>query len=321
MDEFEVTRRAFGEPGEDPKAIERARSRLLGAIRAEESRSKRRKRRLVLPAAATLSLVVAAAIIVALVGPIGGSAAAAAELRRLGTIASSAKAPDVGAGEYVLTTSDERRREAITDLVTGSSFTVITRLRLQTWSAPDGSSFRRTEVISSGFASEADRQAWEEAGRPGVPQAGDVREESSRSGEVVWVDLSLLPDEPAQLLAALRAGSIAPRPPGEDQVFLFIGELLAQGDAAPDVRATLFEAAARLEGVEEVGEVADPLGRGGLALAVDGVSSRAQLVFDPVTADLLSIELYAIGADGSVGALSSWRAFHVATVVDSSPER
>jgi len=320
MDEFELTRRAFGEPGEDPKAIERARTRLLGAIRREEAQLKRRKRRLVLPAAATLALVVAAATVVALVGPIGGSAAAA-ELRRLGTIASSAKAPDVGAGEYVLTTSDERRREAITDLVTGSSFTVISRLQLQTWIAPDGSSFRRTEVISSGFASEADRQAWEEAGRPGVPQAGDVREESSRSGEVVWVDLSLLPDEPAQLLAALRAGSIAPRPPGDDQVFLFIGELLAQGDAAPNVRATLFEAAARLEGVEEVGEVADPLGRGGLALAVDGVSSRAQLVFDPVTADLLSIELYAIGADGSLGALSSWRAFYPATVVDSSPER
>jgi hypothetical protein len=46
---------------------------------------------------------------------------------------------------------------------------------------------------------------------------------------------------------------------------------------------------------------------------------RTQLVFDPVTADLLSIELYPIQPDGSIGALTSWRAFHPATVVDSSP--
>jgi hypothetical protein len=320
MDESEQIERTLGGFDDDPVAVERARSRLLDAIAAEKRR-RHRRRRLFLPAAATFALGVAAAVVVALVGPIGGStAAAAAELRRFGTIASSAEAPRVREGEYLLVTSDELRPETRTEIGGASSFTVVSRLRLQTWIATDGSSFRRTEWISSEFASDADRRSWEEAGKPNVPHAGDVQEERFPSGDDFLVDLSGVSREPAELLAALRTGSIVPRSPGDDQVFLLIGELLAQGDAAPEVRAALFEAAALLEGIEEVGPVTDPLERDGIALALDGASLRTQLVFDPETADLFSIELYPIRADGSLGRLSSWRAFHPATVVDSSPE-
>lgn len=319
MDEFELTREAFGEPEDDPMALQRARERLLEKIHAEKARQAPPGRRFLLPAAAVVALLVALALAVTLV-PIGGPKAAAAELRRLGAIASSAPAPDVGPGEFLLVVADELRPETSIDTLTGSSYAVITRLRLRTWIAGDGSSVRLTEVVSSEFASEADRRVWEEAGQPELPQAGDVREESSGSGEFAWVDVSRLPHEPAELLAALRSGSIVPGPPGDDQVFLVVGELLAQGNASPELRASLFEASARLEGVTEVGDVADPLGREGLALAIDGASLRTQLVFDPETAHLLAIELYEIGTDGSVGALRSWSAFHPATVVESSRE-
>jgi hypothetical protein len=153
-----------------------------------------------------------------------------------------------------------------------------------------------------------------------VPQAGDIREERSRSGGYFWVDMSGLPRDPTELLAALRSGSVVPRSPGDDQVFLLIGDLMAQGDAPPDLRASLFEAAARLEGIQEAGEVTDPLGREGIGLTIDGVSLRTQLVFDPETADLLASELYPIRADGSIGARISWAAYHPATVVEHSPE-
>jgi len=318
MDESERIRWALGRSGDDPDAVERARSRLLDAIHVEKLR-RRTKRRLVLPAAAIIALVVAAAVVVALVGPIGGSTAAASELRRLGAVASSADGPNLGEGQYLLVVSDELRVEARTELGTGSSFEVLSRLRLQTWITGDGSSVRHTEVISSEFASDADRRSWQEAGMPNVPHAGDIQEESSRSDGYFWVDLSELPRGPDVLLAELRSGSIVPRSPGDDQVFLLIGDLLAQGDASPEVRATLFEAAARLEGIEVAGAVIDPLGRDGIALAIDDASLRTQLVFDPQTADLLSIELYPIRADGSMGSLRSWRAFHPATVVDSLP--
>jgi hypothetical protein len=317
-DGSELIRLALGGPDEDLGAVERARARLLDAIDAEKVR-RRWRRRLVLPAAATIGLVVAAAVVVAFIGPIGGSTAAASELRRLETIASSSEAPHVDTGEYLLVVSDELRPEERTELGTGSSFTVISRLRVQTWIAGDGSSFRRTEWISSEFASDADRRSWEEAGEPNVPQAGDVQEESSRSDGYFWVDLSGLPRNPTELLAALRSGSIVPRSPGDDQVFLLIGDLMAQGDASPEVRAALFEAAARLDGIEEAGAVTDPLRRDGVGLAIDGDSIRTQLVFDRETAGLLAIELYPVRADGSIGALMSWRAFRPARVVDSSP--
>jgi hypothetical protein len=319
MDESEEIERALGGFDDDPVAVERARSRLLDAI-AVEKRRRHRKRRLFLPAAATIALGVAAAVVVALVGPIGGSTAAAVELRHLAGIASSAQAPHLAEGEYLLVVSDELRPESTTDLGTGVSFTVDSRLRVKTWIAGGGSSFRRTEWISSEFASDADRRSWEEAGEPDIPQAGDVREERSRSGEYFWVDLSGLPRDPTDLLAALRSGAVVPRSPGDDEVFLLIGELMAQGDAPSDLRAALFESAARLEGIEETGEVADPLDRDGIGLAIDGPSLRTQLVFDPDTADLLAIELYPIRSDGSIGARRSWRAVHPAKVVDSSPQ-
>ena len=319
IDGSELVGQILGWPEDDPDAVERARSRLGDAIAAEKRRRDRR-RRLFLPAAATIAIGVATAVVVALVGPIGGStAAAAAELRRFGTIASSAEGPKLGEGQYLLVDSEELRPETRTEIGGASSFTVVSRLRLQTWIATDGSSFRRTEWVSSEFASDADRRSWEEAGKPNVPHAGDVLEERFPSGEDLLVDLSGVSREPDDLLTDLRSGSIVPRSPGDDQVFLLIGELLAQGDAAPEVRAALFEAAALLEGIEEVGTVTDPLERDGIALALDGTSIRTQLVFDPETADLFSIELYPIRADGSVGGLSSWRAFRPAIVVDSSP--
>jgi hypothetical protein len=318
IDGTELIRQALDGFDDDPDAVERARSRLLEAIRAEKVRTQRR-RRLVLPAAATIALAVVAAVVVALVGPIVGSSAAATELRRLGTIASSAQGPHLGTGQFLLITSDELRPEARTELGMDSSFTVVSRLRVRTWIAGDGSSFRRTEWISSRFATDADRRSWEEAGRPIVPHAGDTQDERSRSDGYFWVDLSRLPRAPTRLLAGLRSGSILPRSPGDDHVFMLIGDLLAQGDAPPQVRAALFEAAARLEGIEKVGAVSDPLKREGIALAIDGASMRTQLVFDSETADLLSIELFPIRSDGSIGALMYWRAFHPAKVVDSSP--
>lgn len=137
-----------------------------------------------------------------------------------------------------------------------------------------------------------------------------------RSGS--WFDLSALPTDPEQLLDALRS---VPRPPGDDQVFLLIGELLAQGDASPGLRSSLFEVTAKLEGVELVAEVADPRGgRSGVGLQIDGTESRKRLVFDPQTADLLAIELYPVEADGSVGPVSSWVVSHPAMVVDSAPD-
>jgi hypothetical protein len=313
MDEFDLIRGSFGAPEADEGAIDRARVRLDDAIRAEK-RARLRRRRVVL-AAATVALGAAVAVVLTVVAPGGGPSAAAKELVRLARIAASRDAPRVGPGEYFLVVSEELRPEGRTDLGTGSSYTVLSRLHVKTWIGADGSSSRRIEVATSRFASEADRRAWEQAGRPAISRAGDVRRESTGAGEVFWVDLQQLPDDPAELLAALRSGSIVPRSPGDAEVFHLIGDLLAQGDAPSAVRASLLQAASRLTGVQDVGDVTDPLGREGVALAVDGAAVRTQLVFDPLTAHLLAIETYELGD----GALRSWTAFHPAMVTGSAP--
>lgn len=311
MDEFELIKGALGEPGEDRVALDAIRARLDVAIREQQ---RRRRRRRLIPAAAGIAI---AAVVGMIIGLFGGSVGAASELRRLGQIAASRSAPDVGRGESLLIASEELRTEA-GEVLGGSEFTVLSRLRIRTWIASDGSGLRRTEVVSSRFPSEADRLAWEEAGRPTIAQGGDVRRETLGQGGFYWVDTQQLPDDPGRLLAELRAGSVARVPSGDEDVFLIVGELLSQGDALPAVRGALFEAAARLPGTVDVGSVPDPLGREGVAVAIDGARLRTQLVFDPVTATLLAIELYGI-EDGSVADIGSWIAVHPPRVVDTPP--
>jgi hypothetical protein len=318
MNDSELIKRAFGEPEEDPVAVTRARTRLLDAIRIEKARKKRR--RFMLPVAAIVAITTTVAIAVSLVGPFGGRVAAATELRRLAAVASSRATPALGPGEFLLVESDELRRETIASVVTGSSYTLVSRLHIRSWIGRNGAMFRLTEVMASDFATETDRQIWEETDGSPIPRAGDVREERARPGEGAWVDLTRLTGNASTLLAELRSGSVVPRAPGDAQVFLLVGQLLAQGDGPPEVRAGLFRAAARLDGVEVLGDLPDPVGRPGLALATDAGSLRTQLVVDPETAHLLAIELYDIESDGSVAAEpQSWSAYRPATVVDGLP--
>ena len=318
MNEFELARRVFGEPEDDAEARDRLRGRLLDAIAGEPVRLAARRRRRWRAAATAVAAALTIGLVATLVLP-SANAAAAAELRRLGRLAAEQRSPDLAPGEFLLTRTDELRTEGNSFLDSGVSITVVSRVRVSTWIAGDGSGFRRTEVISSDFASPEDRRAWEEAGRPDVlPAAGEVREERYAAGAVTLFDTSELPTDPDRLLEALRSGAVVERASGDDQVFLLVGDILAFGNARAELRTALFEVAAKLEGVRLVGTVEDPLGRQGVAIYVDGANARTQLVFDPRTARLLAIADYPI-ADGAPGPLRSWIALLETTVVNSPP--
>jgi hypothetical protein len=319
MDEFELARRVYGDLGEDPGARRRLRERLQEAIETEPIRLAARKRRRRASAAGALAAALSVGLIVSLVLP-SANAAAAAELRRLGQVAASGQGPRIGPGQFVMTRLEELVPENNVFVGSDMAFTVISHLQVTTWIAADSSGFRRTEVISSGFASPEDRSAWAAAGRPDIlPTAGDVRDERFPPDEGPWLDASDLPTDPERLLQALRGGAVAERPPGNEEIFVLIGDVLTQGDASPPLRSALFEVAATLDGVRLGGEVDDPLGRHGVAIFVDGEASRTQLIFDRETARLLAIEDYPLDADGSRGPLRSWIAPLVTTVVDTPP--
>jgi hypothetical protein len=316
MNEFELTKRALEGPATDPALRERARGRLLRAIEEEERpRNRRRPRVRLLAAAAAFAVVVVLVAALVVVSPFGAGPAAA-ELRRLGVLASSSQALEPTEGQYVLARAQELRTEGLVLLPTNVEMRVLSSLTMETWIAPDGSGFRRTSWISSDFATTADREAWEAAGRPDIlPKAGDVEVNRFGPDDAPWVDVSALPTNPDELITALREEAAVPT---DDQAFAVIGSVLSQGDATPELRAALLEVAARLDGVQLIGDVTDPLGRAGVALAADGIE-RTQLVFDPETSYLLATETYQINGDGSIDPNATWAAYEPATVVDSGP--
>lgn len=310
MDELELTRRALAGDA-DPAALERVRSSLGRAIE-DEGRPRPARWRAVLAVAAAVGLVVLA---IALSVP---APTAAAELRRWGAIASTQGQLQPEPGEFLLLRSLEETRDGQTALdgegrVLGS-YDLITRSRVSTWVAADGSAVRRKEVLRSGFASDADRATWAAIGGPGPTPPGV---DTSRSTNAIH-DVRGLPTEPGALLGALRSGAVADRPPGDDQVFILIGEILAQGVAPPELRSGLFEVAARLDGIALVGEVEDPRGRSGTAVELTTANSRIRLVFDADAVQILAIEVYATVTDGGEQ-LSWWTAVEPTVVVGSAP--
>jgi hypothetical protein len=311
MDEFELTRRVLGEPDDGAEGLELARSRLLEAI-AQAGSPRGRRRRWILPIAAALAVALVATLVVLLPA---GPGAAAAELRRLGRIASEQDPLLPGPDQYLLIRSEELRHDGYQSLETGISFAYLKRVSISTWLAPDGSGVRQIEERLSMFASEADRIAWHQAGEPDFRTATIDRFEP---GEARLFDVTRLPTDPEAALARLRSGQIADITPGDDQVFVLIGELLAQGNASPAVRATLFEVAARLDGVAFVGTVRDPLGRPGEAVSIAEGARRSRLVFDPSSAQLLAIEEYEVDPGGTER-LTTWRAAWPTTIVDRAP--
>jgi hypothetical protein len=312
MDEFELTRRIMGEPPDDPAALERVRQRLRHEIDQELRRGRPARWSRLLPIAAALGLL--AMLFVVVLVP-SAREAAAVELRRFGRITSTQEELTAEPGQFYLIRAEELRPESFGAVGVDVSFERITRLSISTWVAPDGSGFRQERVVSSTFASEADRIAWIEAERP--PLEIDRRYPLPPDQSHIH-DAARLPADPDRLLELLRSGAIVERPPGDDQVFIVIGELLAQGVAPPDVRAALFEVAARLEEVRLVGDVLDPLDRPGIAISLKGSTYDTRLVVDPDSAQLLAIELWGTDAQGAER-LTSWTAAFPTTVVEEAP--
>lgn len=315
MNEDELIQEFFREPPPDRATHARARARLIQRIEAEgPGRPARRTRRMFAVAATFVVFILVGSLIT--LRPFGGGSAAAADLRGLAATSVGAPALRPGPGQFVLWETEQVRPELRMDLTTGIEFTVEPRLRVETWIAPDGTGFQRTEVLSSEFASEADRELWEEAGEPAIPRTGAISLERFGSEDAPWVDLTGLPTEPEALTEAIREGLPVPLPTGGEELFSHVGYLLAQGNAGPELRAALFEVAARLEGVRSAGGVLDPLGREGLGFDLESGGEKTRLIFDPASSQLLAIELYGPG-DGSP---SSWLTSEPATIVDEPPE-
>lgn len=171
-------------------------------------------------------------------------------------------------------------------------FTALVPKTREIWIAPDGSGRIRETVGSPVFLGKRDRANWQAAGSPPLDIALN---KDFGPGGLSYEDFSHLPTDPNALAAIIRSRAGIPSgPPANVEMFVIIGDILREPGAPPEVRSTLYKVAAKIEGVELVGNVTDRAGRRGVAVAMtsdySGARQRLMLIFDPVTATLLGEE-------------------------------
>lgn len=246
-----------------------------------------RGRRLV--AIASAMVVVIAGLAVLLLAGEESPATASELLLRASAIAADRQGP-TGEGRYLY--SKTRAEQLTISGVSTDAWSIVVPIEEETWVAADGSGRIRLAVGEPRFPGPRDRSRWRAAGSPDF--AAPASDDQFAPGSLVYEDVNELPADSGDLLAELREQVSSEDLPTDIAVFLRIAELLARGDARPELRASLYEVAAHLRGVQLVGETTDPIGRRGVAVAMDyrnaGAEIRVVMIFDDDTSELLAHE-------------------------------
>ncbi len=318
MDEIEIARRAYGDPPDDPEARARARVRLRVAMRSPVTTvgtvgGEPRRRVLV------LAMVVALlALLGGLVLPASPPSAVASELRNLREVLVAGPVSTLAPGTSLQVRTESVHTETQTDLITGRAFTLIVRSSEVSRLDRNGGGLVTQTIDQVSFASPVDVASWQASGSPQLPRPGDVHREKIRPGEALWYDVRALSADPNVLLERLRRGAVAPLPPGDDQVFRLIGELLGHAPLDLSQRLALLDVIGRLHGVAYLGQVTDPMGQRGAGLSVTGEHGTSVLIFDTSSAHMLAAETYPVGAPLSQTP-PTWVAFGSTKIVPTPP--
>jgi len=237
-------------------------------------------------AAAVIAIGVAAAILLPGERP-GGIDPAAAALRHAALVAvhQSAETPPAR-GQFVYTKSEIVQTILYSPASGEQRFEFILPEARQIWIGPDGSGRLTESAGHVTFPTGQDRTRWIKAGSPDLG-TGLVAHQTYGPGGLQFVDLSKVPTDPGDLLAAIRRRTIIGGPPGDWETFSIIGDLLRETYASAALRAALYEVAADLPGVQYGGVVRDALGRDGVAVAYSHNGVRDELIFDPRTSRVL----------------------------------
>lgn len=232
-----------------------------------------------------------------LMGRHGASAAVARVLRAAARTASAQPAHSLQAGEYAYTRSqdayfDEQDRN-------GHAWGAVVRTAREIWIAPDGSGRIRQQSEAPVFLAPGDRARWEAAGAPPLTELsrGETYDRRFAAGGLAppldidalrQSELLRLANNPDALASLIRAAAAKNSNPLGWEMLTIVSDILGESAAPPQLRASLYQVAAGIPGIELVGTVRDSAGRRGLAVAASRSDLRLELIFDPTTSALLA---------------------------------
>lgn len=296
-------------------------SRIDAAQQPRERPVRRRRRPLALGMAGAVAAV-AIAVLALLPGGATVSPAAAAVLLRTARVAASQPptAPPTP-GQFVYTKSESMNENSA--IVGGKEINFFQNQTREIWIGPDGSGRLREVNSAPRFASSADEAAWVAVGKPDLTGGSLTDDSTFKPGGLYYLDLSKLPTDPGALKQLIVSRTVEGGPPGDDETFTIIGDLLRETYASPGVRAALYTIAAELPGVQLVGSTTDHLGRAGTAVAYVSHGVSHELIFDPQTAALLGEETTVVDPSqvtpsAPAGTVLGWTSYLSSGVVDST---
>ena len=300
------------EPSAEARA--RARGRLLRHIR----RSGFARRRPLLVSAAGIAILVSGAAFFGLGNHGQGtqSAAAARVLRHAAGVARVQPAPiTLARGQFWYTKSVSAYQVIAGDRHPWVALDPKVR---EIWQGPTGGLIRETSAPPQ-FLSALDREHWIAAGRPQVSAPSSTQElPPARALD--------LPTNPDALYAKLHDEAVGNANGTEMEMLTEVGDALRETAASPALRASLYEVAARIPGIELLGPTTDRLGRHGVAVAYSSSDAheRHELIFDPRTSALLGEQYESL--DGNVfgypgGTVTGYATYISTGVVDGRGTR
>ena len=257
------------------------------ASRSAHSQRRRRGMRVVVGVIAGVIAIALALPVLWPNAPGGASSAAADALRHAADVARSEQAlHSPGPGQYLYTMWQERSTLTYVPGHGLANFLFTETVDRESWTSQDGSGRVVTEPQGISFPTPADRTAWQRAGSPDLGTSR--KDDRYPPGQDYVVDLSEVPTDPRELLAAIERREILGGDSADWVTFQIIGELLHLTYSSSEHRAALYEVAANLPGVEYEGHVTDPIGRRGVSVSFVGGGERHEMIFDPDTAELLA---------------------------------
>src|SRR4029453_2301355 len=217
----------------------------------------------------------------------GVPTARADELRRVAGVA--AARPDPGRltpGRYWYVRSTGAVMATVGDQ---PSYSYLLKGTRELWGAGEGSG-RLPETIAGRprFLTAGDRANWVASGSPALESG--TTDERFRPGELSpgatvgdgsYESLLALPTDPDELFEHFHQQAAGHSRGTEVEMFVLVSAVLRGAPAPPRLPAALYEAGARLKGVNRVEQAPDPAGRpGALVWMVDGEGVRHELYFD-----------------------------------------